>query len=389
MFIVVYKRSFVFSDCLLFVFGSKIKPSSAYCSTRQIKSVESGSKGAGGCLPLTLRGSNILKKDWSTKDIDLLIRYKKDGMTDHQISQKLKRSYDSINSKISRLKSSGELSKSFVPRSTQPIFDGALKTQGDAVILSDVEAPFQESEFINRVLDLADSWGIRTLHLAGDLMHYDRLSMWGAEWQPDERFQQLQDFLINNLSNRQRQAGIDLIDGLSEQGGYSDEMKEARNVFKNLNSFDEIIVAIGNHDDRYLRTLSVGMRPMELLIQMGVSEDKRWKIAPYYYSLIETEKGLYRIEHPRGAGQKAAVDLAIQHHCHVIMGHSHRWAVNLDPSGDYWAIQQGHCVDENRLAYVMQRGAKRDAHRLGATIIRDGFPFVLNSDTPWNLLKRM
>lgn len=331
------------------------------------------------------------KRDWTSQETDRLIKLKSEGKSDFEISQIINRSYSSVNSKLSKLKATGEIKKSIVPKSKQPEYNQPLKTEGDAVILSDIEAPFQDSEFINRVLDLADSWGIQTLHLAGDLLHYDRLSMWGDEWQGEnEGLQQMMDWMIENIPTKKLQEAMGMADEIKiGHGGYSEEMAEARTVFKNLNSFKEIIVDIGNHDDRYLRMMSVGMKPIELLLQMGVSEDKRWKIAPYYYSLIETEKGLFRAEHPRGAGQKMAVDLAIQFHCHIIMGHSHRWAVNRDPSGDYWAIQTGHCVDETRLAYVQQRSAKRDVHVLGATIIRGGYPFVLCPESPWDIMKRM
>jgi hypothetical protein len=193
------------------------------------------------------------------------------------------------------------------------------------------------------------------------------------------------------LPARKREAVKAKLDekGLLGGGGHSEEITEARRVFRSFDSFKEVYAELGNHDDRYLRALDQALSPKELLHQIDKDKDERWKIAPYYYGFIETEKGTFRVTHPRGAGQKTAIDLAVQYHSHVIMGHSHRWAVNRDPSGDYWAIQQGCCVDENRLAYVKQRDAKRDAHLLGATIIRGGYPFVLSPESPWDLLKRM
>jgi hypothetical protein len=121
---------------------------------------------------------------------------------------------------------------------------------------------------------------------------------------------------------------------------------------------------------------------------MDVSKDASWQIAPYYYSLIETEQGTFRATHPRSSAANAARDLAVQFHQHVVMGHSHRWAVQRDPSGDYWAIQTGHLVDEMRLAYVQQRDAKRDAHVLGATLIRGGYPHVLSPEFPFEMMKK-
>ena len=44
-------------------------------------------------------------------------------------------------------------------------FDAPLEREGDALILCDVEAPFHDSEFMNRVIDLACKWKITRVHL--------------------------------------------------------------------------------------------------------------------------------------------------------------------------------------------------------------------------------
>jgi hypothetical protein len=333
----------------------------------------------------------LKRHGWTQAEVDKGIRLKQNGKSYFEIAAALGRSYNSVNQKLTRVKAEG-LQKSIVPESTMPIWDGALKSQGDAVILSDIEAPFQNSEFINRVLDLADAWNIQTLHLAGDLLHYDNLSAWGSEWVQDkeELMSALIEF-IDTLATKKREEGLRKLEeaGLFGSNGLSGELKEARRVFRSLDSFKEIYVALGNHDDRYLRALDQALSPKELLHQLDRHNDNRWKIAPYYYTTVENEGGTFRITHPRGAGQKTAIDLATINHCHIVMGHSHRWSVNLDPSSKFWCIQTGHCVDERRLAYVMQRDSKRDAHALGATIIRGGYPFVLRENSPWDLLKRM
>jgi hypothetical protein len=333
-----------------------------------------------------------LRQTWTNKDIERAVELKGKGLSDYEIAEKLGRTYPSVNVKLSRLKAEGKLPTSQVPESRMPLWNEPLKSEGDAVILTDVEAPFQHSEFINRVLDLADAWGVQTLHLGGDLLHYDSLSAWGAEWtQEKEDMVDVVLEIVDMLPAKKREVVKGKLEekGLLGGGGLSGELTESRRVFRSFNSFKDVYVELGNHDDRYLRALDQALSTNELLHQLDRHNDPRWKIAPYYYAIHETEKGTFRITHPRGAGQKTAVDLAIQFHTHVIMGHSHRWNVSRDPSGKFWAIQQGHCVDENRLAYVKQRDAKRDAHLLGATIIRGGYPFVLSPESPWELLRRM
>jgi len=332
---------------------------------------------------LTIYRGN-LRKPWTKNDIDLLVKLKGEGKSDYQIAVLMGRTYDSVNAKLARIQKTAP-----IPKSSFPVWDKPLKSQGDALILSDIEAPFQHSDFINRCLDLAYSWGIQDLHLAGDLLHYDSLSMWGSEWvEPkSELVEKILD--VFDLSEREliRKKLEDA--GFLAESGLSGELAEARAVFRNFEMFENVYVAPGNHDDRHLRMLQQALEPRELLHQIDRHNDKRWHIAPYYYTLIETEAGTFRATHPRNAGRTAAQDLAVQFHQHVIMGHSHRWSVNRDPSGKFWAIQTGHCVDETRLAYVMQRDAKRDAHVLGATIIRGGYPFVLCPESPFDALKRM
>lgn len=334
----------------------------------------------------------MTQKSWTVKEEDILFRHYQNGTDAKDISRLMKRSVDSIKQKIWHEKDK----RGFIPipESTMPIFDKPLSSEGDALILSDVEAPFHHADFINRCLDLAYSWKIKTLHLNGDLIHLHNLSAWGAEWLPDDSDSKSDAILefIQSLPIKHKEKGIEVLEKTGAFGtgnGLSDELAEARKVFRSLTDFDDILVGIGNHDDRYIRALDKAINPKELLIQLERSRDKRWRIAPYYYTKLETERGLFRIEHPRNAGRTAAQDLCAQYHCNIIMGHSHRWAVNRDVSGDFWAIQSGHCVDETRLAYVMQRSAKRDAHCLGAVIVRGGLPYVLGTWTQWDLMKRM
>jgi len=168
------------------------------------------------------------------------------GMTSKEIAKKLQRSVSSVESKLYRDK---ELIP--VPVSTMPKFDRPLKSEGDAVVMSDIEAPFHNAEFINRVLDLADSWGIKTLHLNGDLLHYDSLSKWGAEWIEDDteaNFETIKE-LIEMIPAKIKDAAIEKLEKigmLGKGGGLSDEMTEARQVFRSFGMFDNIFVGLGN-----------------------------------------------------------------------------------------------------------------------------------------------
>ena len=283
-----------------------------------------------------------------------------------------------------------------IPDSLYPRYDQPPTVQGDALILPDVEIPFHHAEFINRVLDLADAWKIKLMISAGDLLHFDSLSGWEPNWavkpnsglsEQDEK--RLMDLAMSLPKNHQAKLMETIVDigGQSEDSGFSGEMHHARTVLKSLDDcFDSFVWVLGNHEGRLLRAINSPVQPSELLNLMKLEEGK-WQIAPYYYCLLETEQGTYRITHPKSAANGAARGLASQYLQNVIMGHSHKVFWDWDVSGRFHAIQAGHCVDEMRLAYAAQRDAKRDSHALAAVIVKNGYPYLLKEQMDWLAMK--
>jgi hypothetical protein len=142
---------------------------------------------------------------------------------------------------LKRLKDDGDIPREFVPPSPYPKWDNPITTEGDALIFTDIEAPFQHSEFINKCLDLADAWKIDTIHFAGDLLHYDSLSKWGSEWIQDRE------------DGGMRQAGILAAAGIYALNHHVDRLSEdhanAQLLAQKLNELEEFEV-----DTTYLHT---------------------------------------------------------------------------------------------------------------------------------------
>ena len=286
-----------------------------------------------------------------------------------------------------------------IPESPYPRYDQPPTIQGDALILPDAEIPFHHADFINRVLDISEAWNIRQMISAGDLLHFDSLSGWEPNWaQPpngglsEKDEQRLMDAamrLPKNHQGRFMELIADIGGQVEDGGGFSGEMHHARHVLNCLDDlFDSFVWVLGNHEGRLLRAINSPVQPTELLNLMKLEEGK-WQIAPYYYCLLETSKGTFRITHPKSAANGAARGLASQYFQHIVMGHSHKMFFDFDASGKYYAMQIGHCVDEMRLAYAAQRDAKRDSHKLGAVIVRDGYPYLLHEGLDWERMKRL
>jgi len=285
-----------------------------------------------------------------------------------------------------------------IPESPYPRYDSPPVIEGDALILPDAEIPFHHAEFINRVLDLADAWKIKQMVAAGDLLHFDSLTGWEPPWKnkkkgglSEEAEQELMDFAMTLPKKQQGQLmeKIITIGPQEANGGFSEEMKNSRKVLVALNQlFDVFVWILGNHEGRLLRAINSPVEPSELLNLMKLKEG-HWTIAPYYYCLLNSGGEIFRITHPKGAANNTARALGSQYFQHIIMGHSHKIFFDWDVSGKYYAIQMGHCVDEERLAYVAQRDYKRDSHKLGAVIVRDGYPYLLTEQLDWERMKKL
>lgn len=325
-----------------------------------------------------------------------IVRLKQSGRTFSEIGQELHIATGTA--KTHYYLTTGQPSFQRIPESPYVRYDEPPTVEGDALILPDCEIPFHHAEFMNRVIDLASAWGIKQVICAGDLLHMDTLSGWEPSWKQGENKTILSDIdesrlleIALSLPKAKQQAIIDIIgnsDGVDGKD-FSAEMGHARRTLKALDDcFDKFVWVLGNHEGRLLRAINSPVNPSELLNLMKLDEGK-WEIGPYYYAILKSGGQEFRITHPKSAANNAAKVLAIQNHQHVIMGHSHKMFMDWDPSGSYYAIQMGHCVDENRLAYASQRDASRDSHKLGAVIVRGGYPWLMHSGTDWESMRKL
>lgn len=278
-----------------------------------------------------------------------------------------------------------------VPASVHAIYDSPLQIIADRVlIIPDLESPFQHQEFTQKVFDLAAAWKVKDLVLAGDAVHNETLSGWGAKWgdnPPAKNAESILEF-IRTLPEDKRAEAVEVLEkagALNQDTGLSGELADVRSMFRAINSqFDRVYYVMGNHEDRLLRRLEVVLNPADWLRLLETGD--KWRIAPYYYAIIRSGGQVFRVVHPRTASDPAPAQIAAREHCHVLMAHSHKWQISRDPSGKYWAAHIGHCVDERRLYYVQRDRGGWQSHGLGAAIIRDGYPYFLSEDSPFDVL---
>lgn len=346
-----------------------------------------------------LLGDILKPRPWTLEEDEILIKGIDNGLTQREIALELNRSYESTRHRKRHLDTyKGDLYH--FKESPYPVYDDPLVMEGNALVLPDLEMPFHDYEFLNKCLDLAQAWNVRQCIVAGDLLHFDSIASWEPNWIAEGQVNGLSEKdemklleFANSLPEKHRVNLIDLVVSIgdkTEDGdpNISQELRVVRKGVKILSEiFDLIHFIIGNHDGRLIRALGSPMFPSEILRLVEAGD--KWMIKPYYYSILMSNDEKFQIEHPRSAAKNSAYKLASKYQCHVLMAHSHRWSIDLDPSGKYYAIHMGCVVDENRLPYAAQRHSTADAHRLGACIVRDGYPFLLNDKSPWEILMRM
>jgi hypothetical protein len=335
---------------------------------------------------------------YTDEEISNLVKWKASGVTWPEIAKRLGRSQGSAQQWWFKYGAGKPLPKNIVKESPYPRYDNPLKMVGDALVIPDIEIPFHHADFVNHVLELAQVWGIKRCILAGDVLHFDSISSWEPNWMDERQKKGMgeeAELALLELANKlpvkygsQLNELIEKLDGAQDgDPNISEELGIARRtlrVFSDL--FDEVHFVLGNHEGRFLKALESPMFPGELLHLLDLNE--KWKISPFYYSLLESQNGIFRVTHPKSAAKMTASKQASKNQQHVLCAHSHRWMQEKDVSGSFWAISMGCCVDEARLAYVGQRDNNADKHLLGAVIVRDGYPWLLGEDSQWKWLAK-
>lgn len=316
------------------------------------------------------------------------------GMSYQEISESTGLAREAVRSRMRR----AQKRQPTAPRlqaSPYPQYNAPLEMAGDALILFDTEFPFHEADFMNRCLDLAQAWNIRQCIIGGDVLHFDMFSQWEANWISVQRANSITEdkeaelrARIQALPVEQQGPLMDWLQSVTIGEQEQTELGAAKHALLTLGKlFDRIDYVLGNHDDRFIRALKSPLMPQSLLDFLALN-NPAWRIAPYFFSVLNSAGQVFRIEHPRSASVNTAVRLADKFDCHVIVGHSHLQSTMWSTSGKHWAIHAGASVDETRLAYAAQRASNRPAHSLGAVIVRDGYPWVLSPVSPWEQLEK-
>ena len=231
----------------------------------------------------------------------------------------------------------------------------------NALIVTDLHAPYYNRGLLAVALDVAAAWGINRAAFLGDTFNMDAISKHpktGYEEQPD----------------------VDMQIGGMALGYASHKM-------------DELIIMNGNHDERVTKSLNARY-PLRMLIKGALSNRR-----PDCRILVTDRDWVYlgddwQIGHlssySKYPGKKAA-QIAMVKDRNVAVGHDHMQGFMATPDGRRLGISVGSMLWANRFWYKDMRLNDYPDWSNGFLIVRDGIPYLfnergssaLNGGKPW------
>lgn len=286
-------------------------------------------------------------KDWTPAENTLLRMLVEQGHNDAQILERFQA--DGITDRTYKAIQRRRQKKGWHAK-VEPspfVLDKAVTLEADrALLLFDIHAPLHDYEWLNRIIDLALKWKIDAVGIGGDLVDFSSVSYWG------------------------RCIGIELKDELDAG---SDIMRTLASCFKRK------VLAGGNHEHRMVKALKGALKMQEVLDYFVASPcvtttNKTW-------FELRSGRETFRVCHPGNYSRNPtwiAQRLASKYRCSVIAGHDHLAGVSFDPSGTWWAIDAGCCLDAERVTYLADCMTTFPEPVHGAVVVIDGVPILLN-----------
>ena len=220
------------------------------------------------------------------------------------------------------------------------------------MVFSDCHAPYYDEIYLNRLLAIADKFGIVKAISAGDT-----LDMNFAKYFYDP-----------------------------QRGDLDVEVIKTEPLFQALQYFDEVVFISGNHENRVGRMTDGKIQARHIFKIFGEKVwTKKFKYIENKTRLRVGEKWL--ITHPTSYSQISAsvsVRLAEKYHRHIINAHGHFTAFRYDRSGRYQCYDSGGLFNVNKIKYLAESTTTHPSWNQGFLMLLDGHAFHFHDGTDWN-----
>jgi len=228
----------------------------------------------------------------------------------------------------------------------------------------DMQVPYQDGEFVLRMLELAKKWKVKQGISGGDFFN---------------------------------QAAFSIFTNDPMESIWKTEAEKAKEVATVMVKYvPDWTFIMGNHDALLLRKLAEQLDHKDLM--RLASMPTRVEATDYYWCIVVDPQGNeWRITHPRNISMipgRVPQRLAEKYHQNIVSGHGHLVGLSPDSSGEFLCIDCGICCDPLKLDYPTKRDSLRPVMAQGAVILKevDGkiYPYhILPQWADWDALGRL
>lgn len=265
---------------------------------------------------------------------------------------------ESIRGRVSRYRKAHPPPAYFPPSPTPPYTDYLTRETDAALIVSDLEIPDYDTEFLHAAYLLAQKLGIRETVIAGDFLATDQTALndWATTWVNDREptFEHVVDM------------GYQVLRQLLEQTPI-------------------VSLCEGNHDFR-VAAKTGGQVHLGMFVRglPGVTYSR------YEYLYLKTRRGVAKIIHPVGHGSANSVALGQRLYnvteyqgqkCDIVIGHTHQPQTGFSPDGLHEIYALGCMRDPLRTRYKMKRATPHHQWVQSFLLVLDGYYYPIYKHT--------
>lgn len=224
------------------------------------------------------------------------------------------------------------------------LFIGHPQMDGDAVVISDIHAPFTDYDFAEKPNLVGEYYGVKRLIIAGDLVD-------GASQ--------------NNFRKKVKPPT------------FTTELDTARKLLAYYAEwFDEIWYIMGNHDDWFFENAdgNVSVHDMYNLLR-GDELQGKLILSPYDRATLNSSGELWTLPHQADVSTfslKIGEQLAWKYQTNVIVPHQHNHAIGYDRYGRYIIADIGGLHDQNKMSYMQLKTSTRPEFDKSFAVVVDG-----------------
>jgi len=249
-----------------------------------------------------------------------------------------------------------------VPISKRHRYDRPRAIRESCLIIFDSQVPYHDAKFLNNLLDLAHTWGIKQGISGGDLLNMTAFSLFKEN--PEEK-----------IWKREREEAIGVLEGLHS-------------------SIPKWLLIRGNHEAFLIKTLAEQIGHSDILKLLNSPEG--FTATDYYYCKVLLGGSTWRITHPRNISVihgRIPQRLCEKYHSNIASGHGHLAGMTPDYSGKYIACDVGITCDPMRLDYASLRDTTRPAMCQGGLILMESegkcYPYHIYPNSDWQALRKL